>query len=365
MSESTEATTIEGWADVDALESFEPEGPADAAVEADAPHDADDLPPSAEADAEAPHDVEDADALADDGEPDAPDSDPPTSDESQPAAEPFRFKVDGQEFDVPGAEVTPEGEIRGITLDVWQTHIRPRLADRGAWQRKEQGYRQQIAELEQRANPDTNPDVVRSRELGKAFDALMELPPDQLYQRMIELQQQWPLLRERAEKLALQRQLETRDTQAHSVETERLVQEWTPKLQGGLQTGVEQVLASDDYKELGLDAAEIANQLWEDPALRRAAIRVAQEGDETGLPAGTPYVALDWIDRYLRPTAKAALKRIEDARKAAEARKRNAARLGEGKRAAGVGVQGAPPPGGRAEKDPESYDDWLASLRSI
>lgn len=364
MEQSSEAT-IESWADVgipEFSESDSPEAEAEAPVDTDAATESDVSPATADDDTADQPETETADEGTEPGA--ASPEDQPTAAEAQHTAEPFTFRVDGSEVEVPGA--TRTGDAITIPADAWNRVVQPRLADRSAWQRERQGFQRQIAELTERADPEKNPDVVRARELGRALDALMELPEEQIYDRIVELRQQWPILRERAEKEALKRQLETRETEATTAETERLVEEWTPKLQAGLRQGVAQVLGSDEYRGLGIDAEKVATTLWDDPALRRAAFGVAQDGDGTGLPPGTPYVNLEFLDRYIRPAASWALQRIEAVKKVDQAKRRNQERLGGGGVvSATVGVRGAPAAGGKAAAEPKSYEEWAESLKNI
>jgi hypothetical protein len=223
--------------------------------------------------------------------------------------------------------------------------VQPNLANRQAWQQKEAGYKRQI---EAKGAQEAKADSVLAQ-----FNALMNQEPEQVYEWIVNFQQNRPLLEAKAEAAALKAQLTERSTEdQHAQEEERL-----SGIREQVRTGLDRELSNllqTQYAGLDLDKDELAQILWDvGPNILGEAV----EGDETGLPPGTLYFKLDAMARYIAPAANAARKALEKSKAATQAAKSVAAASGNKKPAPPtVSAKGSPTPG--EEGPPKTREEF-------
>lgn len=342
--------------DLDALDDGQDADPAQAAADA----------PEGEPDGDEPAPTEPAEGAQPpegraDGQPSAPAGEAPDD-----GAQPFRYRADGRDFDVPNAVVF-EDEVPGrgripvlvMPLDEFQRHIQPNLRDRRTVAAEVADLQRQLAERD----PEVNPVVLRNNRLSEFFDNLAfneDLSDEDILEAIHDLRERRPVWEAEQRAAAAEARLAARES----------VPERTPEddaalyqtLETGLRGVVDQLAREPDYA--GVSAQKVADQLME---LGPNAFWVAEEDDPArGILRGEIRVRDDLVRNWLTREA-AEVKRLREGwQQVQQVKQRNERALGNGRNTPHPAplVGGSPQPGGPV-KEPETREEWEASLRAL
>lgn len=274
--------------------------------------------------------------------------------------EPFAFKVDGTTYDVPGAAIVehpdPSGQVTEsivIPKEAWNSHVRPRLADRNTWTRKEADYKRQIADLD----PEKNETVIRAKQAIEGLQQVLDLPKDQFVAWVDNYQQNKDLLEQRIENQTLKARLEGREqkdqAQAQEEEDTRRAEVMVADLPQAIDT-----LAKNSGLEIPPDALESLKQNMLMDASRF--YFDAPENNDRGWTPGELMRDDDAVLRQIALAAKLTGGRREQEERAEEAEEKNKAALGKDKKKKTpktVPAKGAPSPG-EEEVEINSMEDF-------
>lgn len=330
----------------------EPEADAEAEQEADADGEEQQEEPE-EPDPEA-GEPEEPEA---EGEP-APES--PAGDQDQAPEQPeqpqhngeLTLRADGTDIHLEGSMSWDHGVY--IPMETLRTKLQPMLADR----RKLQS---EIDRLKAHTSRKSEAEV-QAEELVKAFDELLK-DKEKAFEFIENFDAQAPALAARAEaarhKARADGYEQEREADQQRVATERF-QEWAPRAVDDL---VGAVLDQPEFKELGLDRKTVFQQVRQ---LGSAALfyRAAEDDPAHGIRKGDIRIRPEPILRHVQHLAQVAQQQRAAAAAVREAKTAND-RKSKPKRKAppAVSASGTPVPGDQEEKEPESYDEWEASLR--
>lgn len=244
--------------------------------------------------------------------PDAPTDAPPAQ---SPAPEPFRLTVDGTTVDVPGATVA--GDTITIPRDAFQRVLQPRLADRREWQRKEQGYQQQIKQATERVTTE----AAQSKAALDKLAAILDEPDDiKRWEAVEDLRAKLPVLIRDAKIAAL----ESRDTQASTREQEEQRAKHLADLQAAMPANVadhlDHFLAKPEYGALKSERQRVLDHLLDNTD------KLYLPNGEPDPTTGIPPLAfnVDYVTRLLGREAKYAADRAAEFKKVQDAAKANA-----------------------------------------
>lgn len=278
-----------------------------------------------------------------------------TTDEPRP----FAYRVDKHEVAVPGAIETQDGWI-AIPRDAWNRNVQPYLRDPEAAKRERAEHQRQLAAL----HPDRNPEVQFARSVSGQIAELKKGGLERVVEWAENFLTQLPVLEARAEAAAAKKQLETHTQQQQGEQRETVIREVAAEMPKALEREVERMLKQPEYAGLGLNAKELAADLWE---VRHSIFFEPAEGDEVEDAVEVRHgihLARGPIQRLIRRTAYEAKRARKSAEEAAKAAAHNAAATASAEAPPAVSAKSAPAPAGRVEKDPETYDEWVESLRS-
>lgn len=329
---------------------------------------------------------EEPEATEAEGEESAPESEDEDSDEESPTepaveaatetpadgteptveSEPLTFKADGTEFTV-DARKDDEGNFV-IAPEEWQRSVQPRLADRGRWQAERESLRRQIAAL----NPETNPEVVRAREVTKRFHELLEQGPD----AVIEWAENWEANKDallaRAEAEAAKAEAARYREEQDGAKREEQTAELEGQLDAGLDRVLEQASQHDQYADLDMDYVKRILA----PMKASIFFRAPYDMPEYGLKEGEIGMNTRRVEEVLQAEAsrQAALnEKTRNAKAAEDAAKRNAAATGKAKKtskAATPPVEKTSSVSPTQEGEPEikpakNKEEWEDNLRRL
>lgn len=260
---------------------------------------------------------------------------------------PFAFRVDRTEVNVPGAFIDAEGFVR-IPKDQWDRTIQPRVADRGQIQRELQQREQQIAHWRAQADPARNPDVQHARLLVQQMEAALfgeGLTDEQVLDQIDRIRGSLPLLRERADRLALEERLTERDNTASQYQAVEAWNASVPVLGQTLQEYVGTALQHPEIAAAGLDVNELLETLWRDGTPGELA-EIFEDVTEANqhlpifdTPGGTIVIRSDRVDRVIRTAARAAQRVQTQAGKELEAERNRSALTAKAAEAAKANAQ--------------------------
>lgn len=382
MTESN--ATPESWDQLDEIEDDSPAEPAEdvvaeesaeepaGAVEAEAETEAAGGDPDPEADIDAgaaeavSAEAESSSVGAETTVGDGPTETPDAPEETEPS--PFTFRAYGQEFTIPDSQVVEEDGQRRVVMteEAFQEHVQPRIQDPSAWERTRQKLERQVQELD----PERNETVVWARTIKEVLDPLLkqaekgETGP--LFEWLDEAVKNSAVLQAQAERNVFKARAEAGETHRTEAELQAQLEEAIPVLKQGLHDNVSRLLEQDDFKGLGFTADEVRDELWEMFEAGVPLFIEVSEQNQAQYPGYAPgnYVNLELVQRHLAPMAKRLRADRERRKAAADAEKANNAALGKGQKKAPTTApaKGGPPPE-KAEPEPETYDDWVESLR--
>lgn len=373
MIESDTATEAEAWrTEMSQLEGeLEVEEPAESPATEDEPGQTD-APPAgepgpADSEGEAPAEAGDAgdqpqEPAAAEGEQQpeaaAPQDGPPTPEPQQPQIEPVRVRADGTDLDAPGV-IRSQGHIV-MPEATWYQRIVPRLvADRRNLKQQgiDEGRKLAEAEIAQ------HPEMARAKAVLTAFEQLEGMDVDGVVQWALDFKQNLPVLKERAEKAALQAQLERQQSTTQKQQDRQTEQERTEAKQQSLMGHVQRALTQAG---LQLDPNPIYQRLWRS----RADLYVTADRDypEYGVREGDEIIRNELFYAEIQDAAQRA--QYAAANKPKEQQKtqaRNAAALGKtpAKKPAPTATSQTEPAAAKPkDKEPESLDEWREMMRS-
>lgn len=210
----------------------------------------------------------------------------PAEQEAAPA-EPFKFKVDRKEIAIPGSVVfeaeTANGKEQFITfpLSEFQRTLHPHLADRSLWRNEKKQLLQELA----KRDPETHPDVVKSREVLKLFQKLIGSDDGAVLNTLDEWRANLPTWQSQQETVALKKQLEAvnaveapPDEALQQIETEEFNEQLRDNLKGHLAT----LAKLPEFAGL-IDVDDILPDIWD--VRQQVYFTIDEDGQ---LPNGKP-----------------------------------------------------------------------------
>ncbi len=281
----------------------------------------------------------------------APKEGSPTPETEAPHSEPFALRVDGREYEVPGAVVT-DGYV-AIPVESFQRVIQPRLADRTAWIEERRAMQDK---LEAKSVQE-----VQAAEVLKAMDELLESGADEMLQWFQNFDANKAALKSRVETASLRAQIDQRSkADEQRSEQEQVERYWIDRDQM-LSPWVRSALSQPGIKEAGLDENEIIAQFLE---LGHEPFFEAQEDNpEFGWQRGGIYANPEFVFRHIQQLVQLATKIRAEARQTAEAKAKNQ-RTRRTKAPPTVPAKGSPPLAGERTA-PTNVEEWEQSLQEV
>jgi hypothetical protein len=271
----------------------------------------------------------------------------------------WSFKADGREVTVPGAKVTADGIL--IPKDAWQRTVQPHLADRAAWnaqvqefRRTEAGLREQVEAVEKGQHPA----IVRANAVTAKFTELMDKGPEAVAEWLDNFQQNRPILEANARAAAAEAEREQYKSRISQADQERQQAALEPQKRTAVEQQVTALLASADYKDLGLDSQRIVQRLLKDP---RTYVTADRDYPEFGLRRGELAVDVARVQEEISDLAEQA--RTWQAQKAATAANSRAAAPVPVPPA--TPVRGSPTPGGKTTTPSKVWADLREEILDL
>ena len=218
----------------------------------------------------------------------------PTAPEAEaPEDIPATYRADGQEFQIPGSAVGVDGTF--ISTDVWQREVLPllaagRAARGGSLQKRLQESTQQIQHWQQQANAAQ----AQSQAIIAKIDQMVEA--NTIGEWLEGVQQNWPILKARAEAdaLRMQQQAMAQQLQTHQAEQQRqaLEPQFSQALEQSLMhygSGLSQEQLQGLYAQL--NTPQLRNALF---------VRAQQDDPMTGLRAGEWAIDNGVVEQWVR-----------------------------------------------------------------
>lgn len=320
---------------------------------------------SPEASAEAPPEAEasnSTEATPEDGNPAetaAPDDTGPTTSETpKQSARPFTFKVDGTEVPVPGAVETDD--FVAIPKDAWQNTIRPRLANREEWRRKEADFKRQ---LESKGAKE-----LQAEKVIESFNKLLKLAGEDQNSALAFLQdfgRQLPLIEKEAKIQELEARVKERDTVDHEAEAEKAAADLRESLERDLKAQIASHVKDPRYA--GADPEKAFKRLWKlaDKIYFDAKEDIVDDSGAVVVPAGGIGINFNLIREELGDLAEFSRATTTTTKKVERAAETNRKALAPQKAPPpSVPAKGSPAAGGEV-KTFKTRDEWEAHMRGL
>lgn len=289
------------------------------------------------------------------------------TDDDQPApdqATPFVLKADGVEVEVEGATISADGVI-SMDRETWQRKVQPYLANRGALDSR---YKTQIADIQRRLDAtqsERSDSEAKADKLVAHFEGLLGQGPDAVWKWLQDFEANRPALEAELRAATAEQRVEALESETQRYATEQQIeayQNWWPDY---LDQAVNSFVEHDEFKELGLDAAEIGETLR---AFGDHRLFYTAGEDLPNLGAKKGDIVLDWefVGRHIQSYANTVrkLKSQNEVVAAAEAANRKSlAAVPEAPPA--IPSAGAPVPSSSKRKRPTSRDEWEAEIEAL
>ena len=352
-------------------EPAEPE--AEEAAESEAPETDAEAQPEIEVEAEADAAVEDDEHKGPEA-PDAPsakaEAKPAPTDGDLPAPEqtestPFVAKADGIEIALDGA-VLAGNEVR-IPLDTFRRQLQPHLADRATLQSR---YDRMKTDYERQLSARSESEA-KAEQAFENLASILDKGPDAVWQWLQDFDSNKAALIAEAEKSGLAAKLSTyeqRDEVQRKQDANRNFEDYAPK---ALYGAIDSFLEQPDFKDLGIDRADLYEQIAKFGAAR-VFLTADRDIPEWGVKKGQTTIDWDFVGRHVQGTASTARKiREQAAAEKAELKRVYEAEQANIRRLAGkqivppaVPAGGTPSPGSK-QVLPKSRDEWEADLAEL